>query len=63
MSFVLIHIKIAIATFYKVQTIVNLIHLSIMSWAEGISQFDEGVSYFCLHTLHSPFTHRVVDIT
>jgi hypothetical protein len=63
MSFVLICIKIAITTFYKLQTIVNLIHFSIMSLAEGISQFDEGVSYFCLRTLHSPFVHHVVDIT
>ncbi len=63
MSLVLIHIKIAITTFYKLQTIVNLIHFSIMSLAEGISQFDEGVSYFCLHTFHSPFVHHVVDIT
>jgi hypothetical protein len=63
MSFVLICIKIAIMTFCKLQTIVTLIHFSIVSFAEGISQFDEGASYFCLCTLHSPFTHHVVDIT
>lgn len=63
MSFVPISIKIAITTLYKLQTIVNLIHFSIMSLAEGISQFDEGVSYFCLCTLHSPFIHCVADIT
>jgi hypothetical protein len=63
MSFVPISIKIAITTLYKLQTIVNLIHFSIMSLAEGISQFDEGVSYLCLCTLHSPFIHHVADIT